>query len=77
MRRSAGRKDGNPNHSSTDFTVQNEFTIFLLRPLIDGAREWLSEHTPDDVQWFGDAIVVEHQYIADIDGIPADGLEVR
>lgn len=60
-----------------DFQVENHGTIFLFRPLSDVAREWVSEHLPDDAQTWGDAVVVEHRYIADIvDGAVNDGLEV-
>ena len=62
-----------------DFEVQNEGTIFLLRPCTQAAEEWL------DVRWemikrmsFGTAVVVEHRYIADfVAGIKANGLKVE
>lgn len=61
-----------------DFLVENHFTIYLLRPVTPRAREWVTTHLPDDAQTWGDAIVVEHRYIADIvNGIVNDGLEVR
>lgn len=67
-----------PPNEVSDFSVQNEFTIFLLHPLTAAAREWIAEHISDDAQRFGDAVVVEHRYIGDIiDGIKGDGLEVR
>jgi len=62
----------------SDFTVQNEGTIFLLVPNTPLAQEWIEEHIPDTAQYFGDAVVVEHRYIADIiEGIQQSGLEVR
>ena len=62
----------------TDFFVQNAGSIFLLRPLTDAAREWIDEHIPDDAQTFGDAIAVEHRYIAPIvTAAIADGLVVE
>lgn len=61
-----------------DFSVQNECTIFLLRPLSQAAQTWIDENLSPDRTTFGDAVAVEHRYIADIiDGIRADGLEVR
>lgn len=61
-----------------DFTVQNEGSIFLLRPLTEAARDWVAEHIPADAQTFGDAIVIEHRYIGDIvDGAQRDGLTVE
>lgn len=63
---------------TNDFEVQNEGTIFLLRPLTVAATAWLEENiTGDDHQYFGHALVVEHRYIADIvEGIRNDGLLV-
>jgi hypothetical protein len=63
--------------SSADFSVENHFTIFLLRPLTPAAESWIDEHIAEDAQYFGNAIVVEHRYIADIvQGIQNDGLAV-
>jgi hypothetical protein len=60
---------------NTDFTVQNEGSIFLLRPHTKAAQAWIEEHIPEDAQFFGNAVVVEHRYICDIiDGILNDGL---
>ncbi len=61
-----------------DFTLQNEGTIYLLTPLTDSAKEWVSDHLPEDAQWFGNGVVVEHRYIACIvQGIQDDGLAVQ
>jgi hypothetical protein len=61
----------------SDFTIQNEGTIFLLIPNTPLAEEWIEEHIPETAQYFGDAVVVEHRYIADlVTGIIADGLIV-
>ena len=63
--------------NNRDFEVQNEGTIYLLRPLTPAARAWVAGYIPDDAQYFGDAVVVEHRYIRDIvAGIVADGLTV-
>jgi len=63
---------------STDFELQNEGSLCLLRPLTGQAVEWLDEHIEQDRQIFGTAVVVEHRYVADIvRGIRADGLEVH
>lgn len=63
---------------SIDFEVQNEGSIFLLRPLSDEAFQWIEDHIGEEAQFFGNAVAVEHRYIADIvDGIISDGLEVR
>jgi hypothetical protein len=64
--------------NTPDFTVQNEGTIYLLRPNTPAAQSWIAENLPPDRMTFGDAIAVEHRYICDIiDGIRAAGLEVR
>jgi hypothetical protein len=61
----------------TDFTVQNEGTIFLLYPLTGPAQDWIDNNLPEDRTFFGTAVVVEHRYIRDIvQGIRGDGLRV-
>lgn len=61
-----------------DFSVHNHGSIFLLRPHTERARNWISEHIPHDAYAFGEAVVVEHRYIAEIvRGIRTDGLKVR
>jgi hypothetical protein len=61
-----------------DFYIRNEGTIFLLTPLNSAAREWVNAHLPDDAQTWGDALVIEHRYMAAIaDGIHGDGLTTK
>ena len=61
-----------------DFHVQNEGSIFLLQPLTREAHDWADKYLPEDAQRFGSSIVIEHRYILSIvEGIKADGLEVR
>lgn len=52
------------NIAAFDYTVENHGSIYLLRPVNDQARQNLDEHTGDEAQFFGDALVVEHRYIA-------------
>ena len=60
-----------------DFSVSNQGSIFLLRPLSEAAQDWAEAHLPGAAPMFGPAFAVEHRYIAAIvDGIQADGLEV-
>ena len=60
-----------------DFFVENHGTIFLLRPLTPAANSWVKENLPENHLTFGNAVVVEHGYIADIvRGAQANGLEV-
>lgn len=66
-------------HPNTpDFSVQNEGTIYLLRPLTPAAQSWIDENIQRDCIKFGDAVAVEHRFILSIiDGIRASGLEVQ
>jgi len=49
-----------------------------LRPLTDEAWSWVDEHISEEHTMFGDAIVVEHRYVAAIvTGIQTDGLTVE
>ena len=61
-----------------DFTVENHGSIFLLQPLTPAAQTWIDENIPEDAQYLGSAVAVEHRYILDIvDGIQGDALEVK
>ena len=64
-----------------DFTLENHGSLFLLRPLNPGAKDWMGEHLPMDspeTQFWGEAIVIEHRYLAPIvDGIIGNGLVLR
>ena len=62
---------------SEDFELQNEGSLYLLRPLTGQAAEWIEEHIEQNRQMFGTAVVVEHRYVADIvRGIADAGLEL-
>lgn len=45
-----------------DFMVRDEGAIWLFTPLTPAASQFLSEHI-QDVQYFGDWLVVEHRYV--------------
>ena len=63
--------------AAPDFTIDDHGSLVLLHPKTEQAREWVSEHLPDDAQRFGGAVVVEPRYIEDIiAGIRDDGLAV-
>jgi hypothetical protein len=52
-------------------------TVYAVRPLTPQARDWMAEHTPDDAQWLGGALMVEHRYLLGlIEGMEQDGLKV-
>jgi len=60
-----------------DFICENHGSLFLLFPLSQSAQSWVEEHLPTDVQWFGNAVVIENRYVwAILEGIQNDGLAV-
>ena len=62
----------------SDLSVQNNGSIFLLQPISEAGTIWIEDNIGDDAMTFGNAIVVEHRYIADIvNGALADGLTVE
>lgn len=63
-----------------DVMVQNEGSILILHPRSDRGRQWVEEHIgPNNgyqPQW--PDVLVEARYVdAIIEGMRADGLEVR
>jgi len=66
-----------PDSTMVDFRCENHGSIFLLYPISQSAQSWIEENLPSNVQWFGQAVVVEHRYIwAILEGIQNDGLAV-
>ena len=49
----------------SDVTISNHGSIFLFHPESQAGREFLSEHAPEEAQWWGLALVVEHRYADD------------
>ena len=51
--------------STTDFSVQNEGSIFLLHPHTEAACECVNKHIGEDngYQPYWPTVVVEHRYI--------------
>jgi hypothetical protein len=47
-----------------DFLIEGSGSVYLFRPLNEKAREHLSKNIQSDAQWFGGALVVEHQNAA-------------
>ena len=45
------------------FAVENHGSIVLVRPLSNDVRSWLHDHTGEESQWFGGALVVEPRYL--------------
>ena len=62
----------------TDFTVENQGSIILVRPQTDAAKEWLDFNcVPEPWQWFGGALAVEPRCAPDIvDGLIDEGFSV-
>lgn len=62
----------------TDLLVETHGGIYLFRPRSQAGRQWLHDHAPEDAQWFGLALVVEHRFANDwcINAMN-EGLKVR
>ena len=48
------------------FNVEDHGSIVLIRPLTADVRSWLNEHTDEEAQWFGAALVCEPRYVETI-----------
>jgi hypothetical protein len=74
-----------PTHSgqqlqpSPDILVENHGSIFLLRPTTAVGQNWLRENVVgEETQVFGNAVVCEPRFVADIVfGARAEGVVVR
>jgi hypothetical protein len=52
---------------SPDILVENHGSVFLLRPVSPVGQTWLQENViGDETQLFGNAVVCEPRYVADI-----------
>jgi hypothetical protein len=49
-----------------DVLVRNEGSIFLFCPLTPAAKQWIDENVQPDAQSFGNALVVEWRYAAEL-----------
>lgn len=64
---------GAPDEAGLDVLIEHHGSLHLFRPLTEGAKTWLEEHTSGT--WFGGALVVEPRYSLDLaQGAFADGL---
>lgn len=61
-----------------DFHVHGGGTVYVLQPLSQEARDWVSDNLQvESWQFLGSGVGIEHRYIGDIvAGIRADGLTV-
>ena len=63
------------NVAHVDFHLYGHGSISILAPISQAAKDWVADHIPDDAQWFGHGIAIEHRYVHDIvEGLQADGL---
>jgi len=62
-----------------DLRVEGHGSVFLLRPLTDTGREWLTENVANEGwQWLGDALACEPRHVGDvIQGARAFGIKVE
>jgi hypothetical protein len=62
-----------------DFLVMDHGSIVVIRPLTDGALQWLDDNVAaESWQWLGGSLCVDRRYAAPlIAGIEADGFAVR
>jgi hypothetical protein len=64
--------------SKVDFTVRGGGSVYLLHPNTEAAKEWLAANIPDDAQYLGRSLAVEHRFIEAIAyGIENDGLSIE
>jgi hypothetical protein len=62
-----------------DILAENHVSVFLLRPVSPVGQAWLQENViGDETQLFGNAVVCEPRYLADIVfGARGEGLVIR
>ncbi|MBS1722514.1 MAG: hypothetical protein JSS66_05845 [Armatimonadetes bacterium] len=62
--------------NSYDFSVYDDGSICILKPLTQAGTDWMEQHIPDPVPW-GNGTAVERRFIQDICyGILGDGLSI-
>jgi len=60
-----------------DVAVTGGGTVYLVDGLTAKGKTWIAENLPQNAQYWGESMVVEHHYIDDIvQGMMADGLQV-
>jgi hypothetical protein len=55
-----------------DFKVTGHGSIYLIHPRTTVAAQWLRDTAPDDAQWWGEYLAVEHRYIGDVMAVIQD-----
>jgi hypothetical protein len=49
-----------------DLAVVNHGSIFTVVPQTKPGYQWLQDTAPEDAQFFGAGMVVEHRYVLDV-----------
>lgn len=64
---------------NTDFVLEHQGTIAILRPLTDRAKAWVEDNVSQEgYQPCWPMLIIEHRYVeAIIDGLLGDGLTMR
>lgn len=66
-----------PLVQNPDFVAENCGSLFMLQPVSDAAKEWVDEHLPEDAQWLGPRVAIDHRCFPPIaEGIVNDGLSL-
>ena len=61
----------------TDFNIYDHGSVLILRPVTEAAKEWASDHLPQDAQQWAGGTVIEPRYFPDIYyGLVSDGLTI-
>ena len=62
---------------AADFVVSGGGSVYLVHPLTDDARSHLLRVVGEEAQFLGNAVAVEHRYIADfVAALAEDGFTV-
>jgi hypothetical protein len=63
---------------TTDFSISNEGSLYLLYANTPEAQEWVEENLPSDRQtWGKSGTAIEHRFILDVaQGIQESGLSI-
>lgn len=60
-----------------DLMFSDHGTLAIMVAITPAGLEWIEKHIPEDAQTWGNGIVIEHRYVADImRGALADGLDI-
>lgn len=49
-----------------DIIIEDNFTVFMLHPMTERARDWLAYNLPDSATWWKGAVAVEPETLPDL-----------